>query len=189
MKGWRRGLAIVAVCAAGPSWAGDAPPTSGGTAPPAAAEKCPDVYGVWETEYFVGRFGVEEVGPWYSGLLVRAIIGREKTGLVWLKEKFPESKDGKLLPRIYASSVFRRDTSFDQGNGYFFGRNAGEAEVSATVIDGRRLTVFPDHRCMLDSLLATGRGLQSWAAGDHAEGEVSGSIVPFVRRTTRFAGL
>ncbi len=142
MKGWRRVLAIVAVCAAGPSWAGDAPPASGGTAPPAAAEKCPDVYGVWETAYLVDRQGVREAPPWFGGLLLKATIGREKTTLVWLK-----SDD---FPNAYVSSVFRRDTSFDQGNGYFFGRNAGEAEVSATVIDGRRLTVFPDHRCMLD---------------------------------------
>jgi hypothetical protein len=150
MTSWRLVLAVLApACPA--AAAVDAPPAAEGVAtPPPAAETCPDIYGVWETEYAVGRFGVEDVGPWYSGLLVRAIIGREKTGLVWMKEKFPESKDGKFHPSTYASSVFRRDTSFDQGNDYFFGRNAGGAEVSATIIDGRRLTVFPGHHCMLD---------------------------------------
>ncbi len=140
--GWRRVLAIVAVCAAGPSWAGDAPPASGGTAPPAAAEKCPDVYGVWETMYAVGKFGIEDATPWWGGLLLKATIGREKTTLVWLK-----SDD---FPNAYASSVFRRDRSMKQGDDYFYGRNAGGVKVSARIIDGRRLKFYPDHRCMLD---------------------------------------
>jgi hypothetical protein len=149
--GWRGVLAVLAVLApACPAAAADAPPAAEGAATtPPAAEKCPDVYGVWETEYAVGRFGVEDVGPWYSGLLVRAIIGREKTGLVWMKEKFPESKDGKFHPSTYTSSVFRRDRSMKQGDDYFFGRNAGEVEVSARIIDGRWLRFYPEHRCML----------------------------------------
>ncbi len=150
--GWRLILAVLAVCAAAfPAWAADAPPVAeGAAASPPAAEKCPDVYGVWETEYAVGRFGVEEVGPWYSGLLVRAIIGREKTGLVWMKEKFPESKDGKFHPSTYASSVFRPITSFEQRDNRFAGKNAGGADMLAEIIDeSDLLELYPDHRCML----------------------------------------
>ncbi len=156
--GWRLILAVLAVCAAAfPAWAADAPPVAeGAAASPPAAEKCPDVYGVWETEYAVGRFGVEEVGPWYSGLLVRAIIGREKTGLVWMKEKFPESKDGKFHPSTYASSVFRPITSFEQRDNRFAGKNAGGADMLAEIIDeSDLLELYPDHRCMLD--IATAR--------------------------------
>jgi hypothetical protein len=84
---------------------------------------------------------VREAPPWFGGLLLKATVGREKTTLVWLK-----SDD---FPNAYTSSVFRRDTSFDQGNDYFFGRNAGGKQVSASVIDNDWLELYPDHRCML----------------------------------------
>jgi hypothetical protein len=143
MTSWRLVLAVLAVLApACPAAAADAPPPAEGVAtPPPAAEKCPDVYGVWETAYLVDRQGVREAPPWFGGLLLKATIGREKTTLVWLK-----SDD---FPNAYTSSVFRRDRSMKQGDDYFFGRNAGEVEVSARIIDGRWLRFYPEHRCML----------------------------------------
>jgi hypothetical protein len=143
MTGWRLVLAVLAVLApACPAAAADAPPVAEGAAtPPPAAEKCPDVYGVWETMYAVGKFGIEDATPWFGGLLLKATIGREKTTLVWLK-----SDD---FPNAYTSSVFRRDRSMEQGDDYFYGRNAGGVKVSARIIDDDLIELYPDHRCML----------------------------------------
>jgi hypothetical protein len=144
MTGWRLVLAVLAVLApACPAAAADAPPVAEGAAtPPPAAEKCPDVYGVWETMYAVGKFGIEDATPWFGGLLLKATIGREKTTLVWLK-----SDD---FPNAYTSSVFRPITSFEQRDNRFAGKNAGGADMLAEIIDeSDLLELYPDHRCML----------------------------------------
>jgi hypothetical protein len=136
-------LAVLAVSPRLSAWAADAlPVVEGAATTPPAAEKCPDVYGVWETAYLVDRQGVREAPPWFGGLLLKATIGREKTTLVWLK-----SDD---FPNAYTSSVFRPITSFEQRDNRFAGKNAGGADMLAEIIDeSDLLELYPDHRCML----------------------------------------